>query len=83
MELFNQIFNSDNYALIIGVSIAVLVLWFLPAMLALIFNRKHFKLILLACVPAGFSVIAWSGVLVWAVSGKVVKKFAPKSEISS
>lgn len=54
---------------------AMLVVWFLPAMLALFFNRKHFKLILIACVPAGLSLIAWSGVMVWAVTGKVVDKY--------
>ncbi|TLU64897.1 superinfection immunity protein [Thalassotalea litorea] len=51
-------------------------------MLALIFNRKHFKLILLACIPAGFSLIAWSGVLVWAVTGKAVEKYTKKNQAS-
>ena len=60
----------------------VLFVWFLPAMLALVFNRKHFKLILIACVPAGLSLIAWSGVMVWAVTGKVVDKYRNKTATS-
>lgn len=75
MEFFEQLLVSDNYALIGLVVAAVLVLWFLPAALALIFNPKHFKLILLACIPAGFSVIAWTGVLVWATTGKAAERF--------
>lgn len=67
---------SGLYLAMLGA--AVLVLWFLPAMLALAFNRKHFKLILIACVPAGFSIIAWTGLMVWAVTGKVVDKYRSK-----
>lgn len=56
----------------------VLVVWFLPAGLALIFNRKQAKLITIACVPAGFSVIAWSAVLIWSVTGKAMEKYLPE-----
>ncbi|MCL1095455.1 superinfection immunity protein [Shewanella kaireitica] len=55
-------------------------LWFLPALLALVFNRKHFKLILVACIPAGFSLIAWGGVLIWATTGKAVDKYANRGQ---
>lgn len=67
---------SGLYMVLIGV--AVLVLWFLPAFLALFFNPKHFKLILLACIPAGLSIIAWSGVLIWATTGKMTDKYRRK-----
>ncbi|MCC5879106.1 MAG: superinfection immunity protein [Idiomarina sp.] len=80
MEFFEKIFVSENYAMIAIVGIVVVALWFLPAVLALFFNRKHFKLILLACIPAGFSLIAWSGVLIWATTGKVVQKYSKKAE---
>jgi len=60
----------------------VLVLWFLPAILALFFNPNHFKLITLACIPAGLSFIAWSGVMVWAVTGKVFDKYRGKVKVS-
>ena len=60
----------------------MLVVWFLPALLALFFNRKHVKLILIACVPAGLSLIAWSGVMVWAVTGKVVDKYRDKTPVT-
>lgn len=80
MEFLEKIFVSENYAMIAIVGIVVVALWFLPAVLALFFNRKHFKLILLACIPAGFSLIAWSGVLIWATTGKVVQKYSKKAE---
>jgi len=76
MEFIDNIVASENYAFISLLMLAVVALWFLPAILALMFNRKHFKLILLACIPAGFSLIAWGGVLVWATTGKVVEKYS-------
>lgn len=80
MEFLNSIFVSENYALIAIVGVIAIALWFLPAILALFFNRKHFKLILLACIPAGLSLIAWSGVMIWATTGKVVDKYSKKTE---
>ena len=78
MEFIDSILASDNYVFMAALGVVVVVLWFLPAMLALIFNRKHFKLILLACIPAGLSFIAWGGVLIWATTGKAVEKYANK-----
>ncbi|GIU16559.1 superinfection immunity protein [Shewanella sp. MBTL60-007] len=83
MEFFDKILASDNYAFMAILAVAVVVIWFLPAMLALVFNRKHFKLILLACIPAGFSLIAWGGVMVWAITGKAVDKYASRANAQS
>jgi len=83
MEYIDNLLASDNYAFIGFILIVVFVLWFLPAMLALAFNRKQFKYILLACIPAGFSLIAWSGVLVWAITGKAFGKYANKANDES
>jgi hypothetical protein len=60
------------------VGIVVLLVWFLPAILSLFFNPKHTKLIAIACVPAGLSLIAWSGIMIWALTGKVFDKFQDK-----
>ncbi|MEH6597439.1 MAG: superinfection immunity protein [Colwellia polaris] len=79
MDYINNILASGNYSFIALILICVLVLWFLPAILALIFNREHFKYILFACIPAGFSLIAWGGVLVWATTGKAIGKYANKA----
>ena len=78
MEYINEMLASENYAFIVAVVVVGLIFWFLPAVLALMFNRKHFKYILLACIPAGFSFIAWGGVMVWATTGKVFGKYADK-----
>ncbi|MEC4726322.1 superinfection immunity protein [Shewanella sp. D64] len=80
MEFIDKILAQENYAFMMLLALGVLIIWFLPAMLALIFNRKHFKLILLACIPAGLSFIAWGGVMVWATTGKVVDKYAKKNK---
>lgn len=78
MEFIGKIFESESYGMIVILVSVVIVLWLLPAVLAFFFNRKHFKLILLACIPAGFSFIAWGGVLVWATTGKVAEKYVSR-----
>ncbi|MCZ4339299.1 superinfection immunity protein [Shewanella colwelliana] len=83
MEFVDKILAQENYAFMALLAVGVLIIWFLPAMLALIFNRKHFKLILLACIPAGLSFIAWGGVLIWATTGKVVDKYANNAKTES
>ena len=80
MEYINNILASDNYSFIGFILICVFILWFLPAMLAFAFNRKHFKYILIACIPAGFSFIAWGGLLIWATTGKTIGKYASKTD---
>ena len=80
MEFIDKILASDNTGFMVLLGLAVVLIWFLPAMFALVFNRKHFKLILLACIPAGFSLIAWGGVMVWATTGKVVDKYANRAD---
>ncbi len=80
MEYINNILASDNYSFIGFILICVFILWFLPAMLAFAFNRMHFKYILIACIPAGFSLIAGGGLLVWATTGKTIGKYASKAD---
>ncbi len=76
-EFLAQFQDVTGFQLVI-VSALVVAVWFLPVGLALLFNRKQAKLIAIACVPAGLSVVAWSAVLVWAVTGKAVEKYLPK-----
>jgi putative effector of murein hydrolase LrgA (UPF0299 family) len=78
METITQIYEQTSapfLAVIIGVTLLV---WFAPAIVAVFLNPKHAKLIAIACVPAGLSIIAWSAVMVWAVTGKVVDKYKGK-----
>ena len=79
LTFFEDLFANADPVFILAVALASLVLWFLPAVLAFFFNRKHAKLIAAACVPAGFSLIAWSGLMIWAVTGKSVEKAVAKS----
>lgn len=80
MEAVMGYFENAGAMQWVIVATAMFAIWFLPAALALMFNRKHFKLILIACVPAGFSLIAWSGLIVWAVTGNMVDKYRNKVE---
>ena len=62
----------------IAVGALVFVIWFLPVAVAYVFNRRQAKLIAIACVPAGFSIIAWSAVMLWAITGKAIEKYLPE-----
>lgn len=76
-DFFSAFENASAFQWIM-VGTLVLVIWFLPVALAMIFNRRQAKLIAIACVPAGFSLIAWSAVLLWAVTGRAIEKYLPK-----
>lgn len=78
MDSFFAIFEQASGLQLAIIGGLVALVWFLPAILALFFNPKHFKYIALACIPAGISFIAWSGVMVWAVTGKVFDKYRTK-----
>lgn len=78
MDSFLTLFEQASGLQLAIIGALVLFVWFLPAILALFFNPKHFKFIILACIPAGFSFIAWGGVMVWAVTGKVFDKYSDK-----
>lgn len=61
----------------------VFIIWFIPSILAIFFNRKQAKFIFLANIPAGFSFIAWGACIAWALSGKMsarLKVKTPKEE---
>lgn len=79
MELIDEILMSTDYVFMSLLAIFVLVVWFLPALLSLFFNPKQFKYILLACIPAGFSFIAWGAVMAWALGGQAITKYAMKA----
>ena len=50
-----------------------IIIYFLPARLAVFFNRVHLRKIAVLNIPAGFSLIAWGALLIWACTGKVEK----------
>lgn len=74
LELLQNTSGIKWLAIVIG----MLLVWFLPALLSLFFNRKHSKLIAIACIPAGLSFLAWGALLAWAVTGKAVEKYLPQ-----
>lgn len=78
MEYITEIYNSLSMTQLVLIGTLVLLVWFLPAILAVFFNPRHAKLIFFACIPAGFSFIAYGGVMLWAVTGKVFEKFQSK-----
>jgi hypothetical protein len=74
IDQIQQLFAGQNGSMIIVLGLVVLIFWFLPAILAAFLNRKHFKKILIACIPAGFSFIAWFALIGWAATGKITEK---------
>ena len=88
METLNQFIDAMNGAwqqadavFLIGFGLLFFVLWFLPSLLALVFNRQHVGKIALLNIPAGLSWVAWLALLVWAVTGKLSNKLAAKARL--
>ncbi len=74
MEIMTYFEQLSGVQWVAGAVLLFLV-WFLPAILAFFFNRKQLKVIAVACVPAGFSIIAWCGLMLWAVTGNALNRF--------
>lgn len=88
METINQFFTAFSSAwqqadwlFLVLFGLFFLAVWFLPSLLALVFNRRHAGKIALLNVPAGFSVIAWVALLVWAVTGRLGDNLAAKARL--
>lgn len=78
---FNSSWQQADWAFLLVFGLFFLVVWFLPSLLALLLNRRHAGKIALLNVPAGFSVIAWVALCVWAVTGKLGDKLAAKARL--
>lgn len=72
--------DADGLSLV-GFGLFFLSVWFLPALLAIVFNRRHLGKIALLNIPAILSWIAWLALLVWAVTGKLSSKMAAKAKL--
>ncbi len=78
---FVQAWQQADLVFLVGFGLLFFVVWFLPSLLALAFNRQHAAKIALLNVPAGFSWIAWVALMVWAVTGKLGDKLAEKARL--
>lgn len=86
MEMLNQWITSfstawqqADWVFLLLFGLFFLAVWFLPSLLALLFNHQHAGKIALLNIPAGFSWIAWVALCVWAVTGKLGDKLAAKA----
>lgn len=78
---FSTAWQQADITFLLGFGLLFLVVWFLPSLLALAFNRQHAGKIALLNIPAGFSWIAWVALLIWAVTGKLSDKLAAKARL--
>lgn len=78
---FSAVQEADPISLVLFGLLFVAV-WFLPAILAVFFNRRHLVKIAILNVPAGLSVIAWGALCVWAATGKISAKLAAKTRLN-
>lgn len=80
-DTFVQAWQQADLVFLVVFGLLFLVVWFLPSLLALVFNRQHAAKIALLNIPAGFSWIAWVALVVWAVTGKLGDKLATKARL--
>lgn len=81
IETFSSAWQQADWVFLVVFGLFFLAVWFLPSLLALLLNRRHAGKIALLNVPAGFSVIAWVALCVWAVTGKLGDKLAAKARL--
>jgi len=58
-----------------------LIVYFIPTILAYFFNKKHLKVIAVANVPAGFSIIIWFALIVFSITGNASDKLLEKLKL--
>lgn len=78
---FSSAWQQADVLFLVGFGLLFLTVWFLPSLLALLFNRQHAGKIALLNIPAGISWIAWAALCVWAVTGKLGDKLAAKARL--
>ncbi|MCT6698050.1 superinfection immunity protein [Rheinheimera sp. 4Y26] len=76
-----QIWQQADTPFLMLFGVFFLLVWFLPSLLALLFNRKHAGKIAMLNIPAGLSWIAWGALCVWAVTGKLSASMAAKARL--
>lgn len=80
-DTFMQAWLQADLVFLVIFGLLFVIVWFLPSLLALLFNRQHVAKIALLNIPAGFSWIAWVALVVWAVTGKLGDKLAEKASL--
>lgn len=80
-DTFMQAWLQADLVFLVVFGLLFVTVWFLPSLLALLFNRQHVAKIALLNIPAGFSWIAWVALVVWAVTGKLGDKLAEKASL--
>jgi len=82
INTFTQLWQQADTLFLIGFGLLFLLAWFLPSLLALLFNRQHLGKIAVLNIPAGLSWIAWGALCVWAVTGKLSASMAAKAKLA-
>jgi hypothetical protein len=80
-QQFQQQWQHADQAFLFGVGVLVLLVWFLPTLLAMIFNRQHLGKIAILNIPAGISWLAWGALCIWAATGKLSKALADRAQL--
>lgn len=73
LNQFTAAWHQAEIGFLVVFGVFFISVYFLPTFLAIFFNRSHLSKIALLNIPAGFSLIAWGALLVWACTGKVGK----------
>ena len=79
-QQFQQQWQHADQAFLVGVGLLVLVVWFLPTLLAMLFNRQHLGKIAILNIPAGISWLAWGALCIWAATGKLSQALADRAQ---
>jgi hypothetical protein len=68
---FTAVWYQADIGFLLVFGVFFIGIYFLPTFLAVFFNRTHLSKIAVLNIPAGFSLIAWGALLVWACTGKL------------
>jgi hypothetical protein len=59
------------------------IIYFIPTILAYFFNKQNLKIIAIANVPAGFSMLIWGALIIFSITGNASDKLLQKLKLKN
>jgi len=59
-----------------------LIVYFIPTILAYFFNKNNLKIIAIANIPAGFSMLIWFALIIFSITGNASEKLLKKLKLN-
>jgi len=82
MEQFHTTLQSLTFIQYVTFIPLFLIVYFIPTILAYFFNKNNLKIIAIANIPAGFSMLIWFALIIFSITGNASEKLLKKLKLN-